>query len=725
MVFRKQASEEGRVLKRIEEGLVTYDRTAELLQGAETELMKVRLEENLKRELKKMQRLRLKICEWQRKDPFNGSELQSYRVRIEEKMKHFKIVEKESKVRAYSKEGLKMTTEVDQAKEERYLFREWVTDSISRLNSQVESLEADIESLRGGAGKRKRKTRVSQEAKAFRSKIQRSQYHVGMLERVLRAVDNDMLDVKYVRGLKEDVSHYIEYNGEPDFVENNLMFEYLDVPDISSGSKLSAMKRKQKDTAVDPVGSPCPTSTSKETAEVAGLSQRTIGKREEEPQRKRRIETCCKSMRAETSSSVIRTLGSNPDDSIAPLESIAHRSTMRSEISSQEGPSQTKTSTHSMIPMALPEERSELMVRGNSKESLVPLIRIPNLSEPLTGSPRSHNAWEVPLRGLVRSGEINTSELSSPSTKAVASISPHFYWPSEGIIENTGATDHIDALLPEEMGQVPVPSTQLTYMPSRKIVEELRLVQRDIENRMKVKDFREVNVEKHIESDGNAFTNRATHDSAVGELLQHGFESLQMCNYREDDGIEIVPYRSDPNGQEKTNLDMENTALSYKALLAEYRDYFDDQASIPGETIIRIPAQGRDLLLLAETNDGVYNALMSNSHFPQRVSRQTETSRDYERYTLELLFYAFYHEQGSTSQYMSRNELNRRDWRFHSGLELWMQRTAFPSDKNEYFEVGSYIYWDWRTAFSGDHNDAIKTMDAFLFEYMYLEGTIE
>jgi CCR4-NOT transcription complex subunit 3 len=52
-------------------------------------------------------------------------------------MERFKIIERETKTKAFSKEGLAQAAKIDPATRERNAVREWLNECISKLNQQV------------------------------------------------------------------------------------------------------------------------------------------------------------------------------------------------------------------------------------------------------------------------------------------------------------------------------------------------------------------------------------------------------------------------------------------------------------------------------------------------------------------------------------------------------------------------------------------------------------
>ena len=79
---------------------------------------------------------------------------------IESKMEQFKICEKDTKTKAYSREGLAREARLDPREAEREEKRNWTSDCLDRLGAIVESIEADIEKLSNGRAKSKNKEQV-------------------------------------------------------------------------------------------------------------------------------------------------------------------------------------------------------------------------------------------------------------------------------------------------------------------------------------------------------------------------------------------------------------------------------------------------------------------------------------------------------------------------------------------------------------------------------------
>ena len=64
--------------------------------------------------------------------------------------------------------------------------------------------------------------------------IERHKFHIQSLEKILRAINNDALDLKTIHNLRDDIEYYVESNQESDFKENDLMYEEIDLDNLST-----------------------------------------------------------------------------------------------------------------------------------------------------------------------------------------------------------------------------------------------------------------------------------------------------------------------------------------------------------------------------------------------------------------------------------------------------------------------------------------------------------
>ena len=111
---RKLQTEIQQVLKKVEEGVELFDDIWDKVYNAGQQSLKEKYEGDLKKEIKKLQRLRDQIKTWASSgDIKDKNPLLEARRLIETKMEQFKICEKDTKTKAFSKEGLAAANKLD------------------------------------------------------------------------------------------------------------------------------------------------------------------------------------------------------------------------------------------------------------------------------------------------------------------------------------------------------------------------------------------------------------------------------------------------------------------------------------------------------------------------------------------------------------------------------------------------------------------------------------
>ncbi|XP_046875357.1 CCR4-NOT transcription complex subunit 3b isoform X1 [Hypomesus transpacificus] len=237
---RKLQGEIDRCLKKVTEGVEQFEDIWQKLHNAANANQKEKYEADLKKEIKKLQRLRDQIKTWVASNEIKDKrQLVENRKLIETQMERFKIVERETKTKAYSKEGLGLAQKVDPAQKEKEEVGQWLTNTIDTLNMQVDQFESEVESLsvqtRKKKGDKEKQDRI-EELKRF---IEKHRYHIRMLETILRMLDNDSVQVDSIRKIKDDVEYYMDSSQDPDFEENEFLYDDLDLDDLPTSPSVS------------------------------------------------------------------------------------------------------------------------------------------------------------------------------------------------------------------------------------------------------------------------------------------------------------------------------------------------------------------------------------------------------------------------------------------------------------------------------------------------------
>ncbi|KAF8933276.1 Not1 N-terminal domain, CCR4-Not complex component-domain-containing protein [Dissophora ornata] len=231
MATRKLQTEIDKVLKKVAEGVETFEETLQKIETCTNANQKEKYESDLKKEIKKLQRQRDQIKTWiSSNDIKDKRALTDNRKLIEHQMERFKAIEKEMKTKAYSREGLIMSGRMDPKEKEKAETCSWVTDRVEALNIQVEGLEAEVETLQAGAKKGKNSS-IKERISELEEKIERHKWHQGRLELVLRLLENGQIETDKVLAIQEDVNYYVDENQDPDFAEDEEIYTDLNLED--------------------------------------------------------------------------------------------------------------------------------------------------------------------------------------------------------------------------------------------------------------------------------------------------------------------------------------------------------------------------------------------------------------------------------------------------------------------------------------------------------------
>lgn len=277
---RKLQGEIDRCLKKVTEGVETFEDIWQKVHNATNSNQKEKYEADLKKEIKKLQRLRDQIKSWIASGEIKDkSILMDNRKLIETQMERFKVVERETKTKAYSKEGLGAAQKLDPAQKEKEEMQHWLSTSIDELSIQTDSFESEIEQLLS-KGKKKLDKDKQERMDELKSRLERHKFHIQKLEALLRMLVNESVEVKQIKPIKDNVDYYIESWKEPDFEDNEFIYDDiigLDEVELSGvGLPSSGGTPTSMISGSSPTASPAPPCPLGNTSAGANLSADSI-----------------------------------------------------------------------------------------------------------------------------------------------------------------------------------------------------------------------------------------------------------------------------------------------------------------------------------------------------------------------------------------------------------------------------------------------------------------
>lgn len=146
-------------------------------------------------------------------------------------METFKAVEKEMKTKAFSKEGLNAAAKLDPKEKERQEMSAFLQDTIDELARQLESNEAESETLTASAKKSKKDGPKTQRLQQLETSAGLLKWHTGKLEILLRSLENGSVEVEQVKEIEDGIKYFVENNSEADYVDDEGLYDELNLED--------------------------------------------------------------------------------------------------------------------------------------------------------------------------------------------------------------------------------------------------------------------------------------------------------------------------------------------------------------------------------------------------------------------------------------------------------------------------------------------------------------
>jgi len=705
--IKKLAGEVDRCLKKVSEGAEAFEDIWQKVQNAANLNQKEKYELELKREIKKLQRLREQIKTWIASNEIKDKTvLLENRKLIEIQMERFRLVEKESKMKAYSKEGLGQAKKIDPETKEYEMCREWLNDAITNLNLQIDQMESETESLFAGTKKKKLDKDKVERVDELNERIERHRHHIKQIELILRSLDNESLEVDAVNKVKEDVDYYIGNCHEPDFIDFDGIYDDLDLETVVD---LEPMKGVDEKVDYDGLlSSPCSSlnSTSSFTIPSSPSSKPTNSTHKNS---KTPVTTPCALMNGIASStspvsSVVTTSTTSsakkalfPDTSISsselptPIDSVPSKSTSVVNVLDQKLKDMNKT--HIPTPLT-----SNHMTALSTSVISMPVVTCNNtLPEPVKPSSPTkrltsmeQNAVEV-VRNHIESLKYPGFNQSNTLSRINSSSIPE---------TNNVRTDSVSSTLSNNFSSSSAPFMSLSSLS------------RPVSTSASILNF-----------------NTSSHNSTSihnNPSIPNSIPGQPMVNKLSEQLHAPVDYSLKTNSL----FGLQNTSLTNKT------------PSVSSQEVKLHPVQGvAPLGPVVLTPERMYQLKMLESsfnHLPQK--QDCEKIRTYlprraipvasyhyhqplpnidsleffQRLSIEILFFIFYYQEGTKAQYLAAKALKKQSWRFHTKYMMWFQRHEEPKRITDEYEEGTYIFFDYEKWTQ-------RKRDGFTFEYRFLE----
>ncbi|XP_069695009.1 CCR4-NOT transcription complex subunit 3 isoform X2 [Periplaneta americana] len=789
---RKLQGEIDRCLKKVTEGVETFEDIWQKVHNATNSNQKEKYEADLKKEIKKLQRLRDQIKSWIASGEIKDkSTLLEFRKLIEtvlvvhdgfmvtmlasgsEQMERFKVVERETKTKAYSKEGLGAAQKLDPAQKERDETAGWLATSIDALNLQLDQFECEIESLL--AGKKKRLDKDKQDrVEELKSKVEKHRYHIRKLETLLRMLDNMSVEVSQIRRIKDDIEYYIESSQEPDFEENEYIYDdIIGLDEIElSGVGLPSSATTDSNNSNDTGGTPTSTTSGNSPAPSPPLNalHNHSSDSSNEDKKKSKDDLPAKpvkptAVRVSNSNSLI----SSSNCSQVALKPVLNSSTPSKPVSgsmSQSTPNNSSPSSglsnHIVGNFAAvaaantqPNSTSSKNTSHTSENGSLPSSTAPSqqqqppsLLQLTTSPPHATSAGSAGSAPTSASSHHQQSSSASVSVAGTTASVHHHHQPSSATTQQQGqtvqSTTHHQQPTSRDGGSVSTGS-QLVSALSQQVAKQQQSLVNSMDhhqhnNNSSSPPSSVSSAPSPLPTAGTttpspAQQQQSTQPSHQGSIVPtlngpitskvpEGMSSLKVIAQQVIDraGLEIPP--SEPS-----------RGLFDSKLQQQQQQSVTSEAHIPPLLGVAplgpVPLQKEHQCQFQMMEAAYYhmphpsdserlrnyfprNPLPTPLYYHQVPLPHSDTVEFFQRLSTETLFFIFYYMEGTKAQYLAAKALKKQSWRFHTKYMMWFQRHEEPKIINEEYEQGTYIYFDYEKW-------GQRKKEGFTFEYKYLE----
>lgn len=745
---RKLQGEVDRCLKKVGEGCEAFEDIWHKVQNATNINQKEKYESELKKEIKKLQRLREQIKTWAASSDIKDKKsLLDNRKLIELQMERFRIVEKETKTKAYSKEGLGQASKVDPETKEKERCREWLNDSIGSLNLQIDQMECEIESLNVGNKKKKLDKDKAERIEELNQYIEKHRYHITQLEHILRLLDNESIEVDEVNKIREDIEYYIDNNQEEgEEIDIDGIYEDLDLDSLVEAGEISK-NHEDKDDEDSIQSSPSSSLTSSGFHGIATLnspaksnsgSPRKNSKTSSSSVPTTPLTNGITSSTAITTSSSSSVTSASNTPSKRNLFSSTSSSTNHSLSSSSSIESDTTPSLASSTSMVngldhfpmdtitsavvdseinsfntpyasaatpLIDSTTSITntninnISSSSSSSGISLISTFTTTSVLATLPTEEETAVQAVRNHVESlkhpgfssntsiwrGTTSTTGSSDTTTSSVTSSpAPTSTTTTDVVTATETATTTVESISPLSSATTVAPISSLSSM----------ITSSQSNNSLPFPPVSSLNnkLEDALSQPTSDFANLKS-NSLFGSVMNHPV---------------IGPKITSTETQEVRLQPVHGVAPLGPVLLSQERV---KQLKMLDAAFHHLP-QRQDSEKMRPYISRSAVPIASYHHHPPPPN--IDSLEFFQRLSTETLFFIFYYQEGTRAQYLAAKALKKQSWRFHTKYMMWFQRHEEPKRITDEYEEGTYIFFDYEKW-------SQRKRDGFTFEYRYLE----
>jgi len=684
---RKLQAEIERCLKKVDEGVETFEDIWKKVQAATNSNQKEKFETDLKKEIKKLQRLRDQIKSWiANSDIKDKSSLLEHRKLIEMQMERFKIVERETKTKAYSKDGLGAAAKLDPLMKEKADTTQWLSSCIDNLHLQLDQFECELES-RGSTKKKGKDTR----AEELREHQERHKYHIEMLEKIMRHVDNDKLTVDKIKDVRDDIEYYVESGQDPSFQENAYMYDDLD---LVADTTVLASSPPESDEFLEKMGgtNSSTNSTSPSPSPSVNANHSIVNEKHEDIDRKRH-----KSQSEEKKGVSPAPVGNSKTQSL-----IGRQHSQNNPLQNSDSNSVNSNHHSSTVPPLTAYAAAAGGQQNSTSDSSKPHMN--SIDHAASGGLSNNlNLSSAANANSVSSGNPSVPSEPSPQALAVAAT------PALNTVNSSASSGIISSQVHNSRTDVSAMNGPLTVsgpLKNDKISPLHTMAQQVITN-----ELDKLMPSSHAPNNNdvlNSYINSSTAPSSQTPTVP---SSIEPCSVLLSDALLSSQLQQLPQAPQTNTIHLDPLlGMAPLGRIPLTKDQHYQLANLEA-TYHHLPHPSDSEKM---RHFLPRNPCPTPPYYPSASFPHADSVEFYSRCSTETLFFIFYYMEGTKAQYLAAKALKKQSWRFHTKYMMWFQRHEEPKQITEEYEQGTYIYFDYEKW-------GQKKKEGFTFEYRYLE----
>nr|CDJ93241.1 Not CCR4-Not complex component and NOT domain containing protein [Haemonchus contortus] len=688
---RKLLAEIDKCFKKIDEGVELFEETMVKMHEANSDNQREKYQDDLKKEIKKLQRLRDQVKGWQNCSEIKDKDkLTHYRKVIEQRMEQFKDIERENKTKPHSKQGLSAEEKLDPREKEKVDTIEWLQSQIRELSDEADRTESQIESLSTlDAGKRRgkkedgKKGEKEKRMEELKRHLDRMKFHIGKLEVCMRMVNNESLESKRVMEvLKDPLEMYIEaldpdYEGDADELDNldpEDAYEELDLGALSAqigGIQIGPLD-EEKENGHDN-GSTHDSSIGDDGLPRSGGSRHGSQDTPASPAPRRTVAAASVPVTPAKDGSVESgQLGSltgiNQATPPPPPPGIPYNSVAAGRIAASSSATNASISTTSPIANANVVNAKTTVIATRPGANSTSGVQLVQLVTSTSTQPNSTSAQDDDA-GSTISSQNEGGAMSSVETTLSTQDDSLVPTASHSTSANGTSSENPSLSTPTATAAQHFAFTNELYAAN----EASAALSADGSTTSAMADVVEGTTQRTVsESGGGRRSGDVGLDAADDPLrvLRLSQQNQQPANTEPQRAHIPAWLGASPLGRIPTTNEMDMQLAALEASLARTPLPMDSER--PRTYLPKIPCP-------------------CASYYPQVSAQNVDTLEYYLRLSPETLFFIFYYMEGTRAQLLAAKALKKLSWRFHTKYLTWFQRHEEPKQITDDFEQGTYV----------------------------------